>query len=298
MAKRPGPNSVQFIDYTLDGSMNPNTVYFYCAREIGNRMQIGEPSPIFGAVKLVNLTAPTAPKLRKIATVPFDQASGAGPRVSFEVIVASPIDPMAKLRIYRTSVAADALSVRTMRIIDDIDLSTLAQTADATLIVADDFSHDPFVPYGDPLFYRLAWIREVTFEDANQVPQTLDVVSEPTRTFLANVVDMVNPLPPIPAFSVLSTAANGDKVLRAAWTPTVHNGTYYLSRMSPSGSWIRIGALATNDPAPILDLPDPLPVNDDDANTIYYRFKFDVEGSSGLLNLVDAPVTVRLDTLS
>ena len=44
-------------------------------------------------------------------------------------------------------------------------------------------------------------------------------------------------------------------------------------------------------------MPDALPVNDDEGNTIYYRFRTDVENSSGLLNLVAAPITVSLDTI-
>ena len=58
MAKRPGGYAVQFTDFTLEGSMNPDTVYFYLARELGNRMQLGDPSPVFGPVKLVNLKPP------------------------------------------------------------------------------------------------------------------------------------------------------------------------------------------------------------------------------------------------
>jgi hypothetical protein len=297
MAKRPGGNSIQFVDFTLDGSMNPNTVYFYFAREIGNRMQMGEPSAIFGPVKLVNLRAPAAPKLRKLIVVPYDPGTRAAPQIEFEVIAPSALDPMATLRIYRAVAGVDALSLRTMQAVADIDLATVAPTPDGTLVVADDFSSDPFVPYGDPLFYRLTWVRSVKSEDANQVVRQFEVVSEPTRTFLANVIDVTHPAPPVPAFQVLSTATDGGKFLRATWTKAVHNGTYYLSRLAPTGNWLRIGSLRTNDPAPAFDLPDALPVNDQDGNPIYYRFKIDVESSGGLLNTYDTPVTARLDLL-
>ena len=298
MAKRPAPNRIQFTDFTLDGSMNPNTVYFYFAREISNRMQFGDASAIFGPVKLVNLRAPAPPKLRKLVVVPLDPVSGAGPRVEFEVVAPPAIDPIARARIHRTSIAADALSLRTMTAVADVNLSTLAISADDTLTVADTFANDPFVPYGDLLLYRLTWIREVKYEDANQVAQQADVVSEPTRSFLANVIDVTNPPPPIPTFTVLATTINGDRLLRASWTKTVHNGTYYLSRLTPTGNWTRIGTLKTNDAAPFFDLPDALPVNNEDGDPIYYRFKIDVEGSAGLLNTYDAPVTTRLDLLS
>lgn len=73
-----------------------------------------------------------------------------------------------------------------------------------------------------------------------------------------------------------------------SWDKTVHNGTYYASRLASSGNWVRIGVVKTNAALVTLDLPDALPVKDDEGNTIYYRFKTDVENSSGLLNLVAA----------
>jgi hypothetical protein len=300
MAKRSdagGTHTIQFIDFTLDGSMNPNTVYFYFVREIGNRMQIGEPSPVFGPVKLVNLSPPSAPRLRKLVTVPYDTSTNRNPQVSFEVIAPSSIDPVSKISIYRAESALDALSLRTMTKVREIDLATLVPTADGTLLVADDFSSDPIVPYGEPLFYRLAWVREVAYEDISGTAKIAAAVSEPTRTLLANLIDVVNPTAPVPTLELLSTTAAGDKLLRLNWTKTVHNGIYYVSRLAPSGNWVRLGSLKTNDAQVTFDLPDALPIADNEGNTIYYRFKTDVENSSGLLNLVAAPITVSLDSI-
>ena len=298
MAMRPGGNAVRFVDFTLDGSMNPNTLYFYCAREIGNRMQIGEASLVFGPVKLVNLAPPPAPRLRKLTAVPADAASGTGPRIAFEVIAPAAIDPIFALRLYRTSSAVDALSVRSMSALPDIELSTLAPSSGGIVTVVDDFSEDGFVPFGDPLFYRLAWIRKVTWEDANHVGQSALAISEPTRTYLANVIDVVNPIAPTPALSLLSTASNGDKLLRVTWPKVVHNATYCLSRLGGSGSWMRVGTLKSNAATLTFDLADALPPANEDGDPIYYRFKIEVENSSGLLNVSSEPVTVRLDQLN
>ena len=292
-----GVATIQFTDFTLDGSMNPNTVYFYLAREIGNRMQIGEASPVFGPVKLVNLSPSSAPVLRKLVTVPYDVTTMRNPQVSFEVVVPSQTDPVSRISIYRTSSALDALTLRTMTKVREIDLTTLAPTADGTLVVADDFSSDATIPYGEPLFYRLAWVRDVAYEDVSGAAKTASAISEPTKTLLANLVDVVNPTAPVPMLQSLSTTLAGDKLLRMSWDKTVHNGTYYASRLAPSGNWIRVGTVKTNDALVTLDLPDALPVNDDDGNKIYYRFRTDVENSSGLLNLVAAPVTVSLDSI-
>jgi hypothetical protein len=295
MAKRPGGHAVQFTDFTLEGSMNPDTVYFYLARELGNRMQLGEPSPIFGAVLLVNLAAPAAPQLRKIGSTLYDEESTLGPEVRFELLPPSPVDPMARLRIYRTSNARDALSVRTMPVVRDIDTATLTPAADGILTVADDFGGEPFIPFGEPLFYRLAWVREVHYEDAAGLAHAASVVSEPTATLLANLVDVVNPAAPVPAVAILSSdASTGDKLIELSWPKTTHNGTYYVCQLSPSGNWFRLAALKTNSAQPSFALPAPLPTADEDGETIYYRFKVDVENSSGLLNLLDAPITVNL----
>jgi hypothetical protein len=275
--------------------MNPNTVYFYFAREIGNRMQLGEASPIFGPVKLVNLSPPSAPKLRKLVTVPYDRLTGHNPEVRFEVVVPSSTDPVTKMRIYRASTARDALTLRTMIPVKEID--SLVPTADETIIVADDFSDDVVVPYGEPLFYRLAWVRDVTYVDENETPQSAAAISEPTQTLLANLIDIVNPIAPVPALHLVSTTISGEKLIRLSWSKTVHNGAYYVSRLDGSGNWVRLTAIKTNDSLVTFDLPDALPVEDEDGNKIYYRFKVDVENSSGLLNLVASPITASLDSL-
>jgi hypothetical protein len=299
MAKRPGAaNRVQFTDFTLDGTMNPNTVYYYFAREIGNRMDMSDPSPIFGPVALVNLTPPAPPVLRNIKTVPYDPTTGSGTEVCFEVIAPLATDPMAQLCIYRTTHPALALSVRTMQVVRVVDVATLKVSTDGTVVAADDFGSDPFPPYGEPLFYRLAWVREVPFEDAGGVARVASVPSEPTAPFLTSIIDVTNPSPPVPTLKVVSVASNGDKMLRVGWSKTVHNGTYYVSRLDPSGNWTRLAEIATNDATMFFDLQNALAVNDEDGDPIYYRFKVDVQGASGLLNNFESPVIVRLDELA
>lgn len=298
MAKRPGGDAVQFTDFTLEGSMNRDTVYFYLARELGNRMQLGEPSPIFGPVLLVNLTAPAAPQLRKIGATLYDEETTLGPEVLFDFLPPSATDPMARLLIYRASSARDALSVRTMRVVQEIDVATLVPAPDGILTAADDFRNEPFIPFGEPLYYRLAWVREVHYEDAAGLAHTASVVSEPTATLLANLVDVVNPPAPVPAIAIVSTdASNGDKLIELSWAKTTHNGTYCVCQLSPSGNWFRLAALKTNSAQASFALPAPLPTADEDGDPIYYRFKVDVENSSGLLNLLDAPITVDLADL-
>ena len=297
MAKRTAPDSIQFTDFTLDGAMNANTVYFYFAREIGSRMQMSDPGLVWGPVKLVNLQPPAVPVLRKMTVIPADAATAARPRVGFELIAPAPVDPIARLRIYRTIVDTEALSVRTMQVLPEIDLMALAQTADGTYLVADDFATDSVIPYGERLHYRLAWVRDVAWEDESGTPQLTSVASTPTRLFLANLVDVINPLPPVPTIIGLSLANNGNRFVKLRWDKTVHNGTYYPAQLQPSGTWTRLGSVTSNALSVEFALPDALPNLDEDGNVIYYRFKIDVQNSSGLINLDDAPITISLDTL-
>ncbi len=99
--------------------------------------------------------------------------------------------------------------------------------------------------------------------------ETHSAASEPTRTLLASLLDILNPKPPVPALSLVSITFSGDKLLRMTWDKTVHNGTYYVSRLGPSGNWMRLGVRKTNEQSVIFDLPNALPVNDEDGNLIY-----------------------------
>jgi hypothetical protein len=292
MAKRPGGDRVQFTDFTLDGSMNPDTLYFYFVRELGNRMAISEASPIFGPVKLVNLTPAPAPVVRNLSSAPYDVANQSGPRVTFEVMAPAPSETIGRLRIHRTANAADALSVRTMPMVAEIMLSTHA-AVNGVVTVNDMFGADP--PYGDPLFYRLVWVREVAYHDVALGAQTALAVSEASARLLTNLVDVVNPQPPTPTLSIVSVG--GVAYLRFEWAKTVHNGTYLLSRLNEAGVWSKIGTLESNAAQLRFDLALTLPMTNEDNEPIYYRFKVDVANSSGLLNRRDAPITVNLADL-
>lgn len=296
MARKLPDGSVQFVDFTLTGAMGPNTVLFYHCKEISNRMQLGKPSKILGPIALVNLAAPAAPKLRRVTSVPANEATAASPYVEFELLAPTASDPIARLRIHRSTDALDALSTRTMPVVADLPLAALTPSADAGLIAADSFaSGDP--PFGESLFYRFVWVREVPYADIALQPQVADALSEPSQAVLVTILDTAAPEAPVPAASVLSVETNGDKKLRLAWSKTVHNGTYHVEQLDRSGSWFKLGAVQTNDPAPQFDLAEPLPPRTADGDPIFYRFRITTESSGGRLNLTDSPITVDLATL-
>jgi hypothetical protein len=297
MARRPASgHAVQFTDFTLDGSMSPDMVFFYFGREISEDMQMGPHGPISNPVKLINFAPPAAPQVHRMAVVPDDAATAAGPRIEFELIEPAQVDPIARLRLYRSSDPALALSLRTMDLIADLDLATLPRTADGYVLVTDDFAGG-LVPYGDPLSYRFAWSREVRYQDPAGNPKVAHVPSEPSRTFLATLIDVVNPAPPVPVVTAAPAQAADERMITLTWSPTRYNATYYITRLSPSGVWTRLGEVKSNAPAASFALTDALPVADEDGRPLFYRFAIDAAGSSGLVNRERAPVTVRLDLL-
>lgn len=297
MAVKLSPTNVRFVDFTLDGSMNPDTVYFYFCQEIGSRMDMGEASAVFGPVKLVNTSPPSTPSLRRLFTTPFDVETGVGPRVTFEFLAPADIDPIASVRIYRTSNELEAVGVRTMPMIKEAKLADLVVSADGACVVVDDFAGEPFPPYGEPLFYRLAFVREAHYRDAQQSPKIAFAASPPTRLFVANVVDVVPPEPPAPVVHAVALLADGGKLVTLQWPKTVHNGTYHVARLSNAGVWTRVGSVKDNDAQVSFALPEGLQPTDEDGSALYCRLRVDVENSSGVCNIIHAPITLDVQAL-
>lgn len=288
-------NTVQFTDFTIDGSMI--TSYFYCAREMGNRMDFSRHSAIAGPVQLVNTAPPPAPVVQKMTVQLNDPYTGVSSAVVFKINDFPGFDRITKVQIFRADSAVDALSVRTMKMAKEIDLSSL--TAVNNLYTLEDSFQDlPEVPYGDPLYYRIVSIREVPCKDVWNNDIIKYVPSYPTKVFLANVVDNVNPEPP----AILVNATNqGNKLtsVQLSWNKTTYKGTYYLYKLTSAGQWSKIMDIPrNNDPLVVVDLldttlaTDELIKEDADGNVIYHRFKVTVESTSGLLNLYELPVTV------
>lgn len=294
MAKKTGNGfEIQFTDFTLDGT--GNNIFFYYGREIGNRGLIGEPSSICGPVQLINTRPPDAPAAKKIYIEEFDPFEHTGPAVKFEINAYPDVQKVARILIYRATNPADALSVRTMQLVKTIDLAATNQLGAFSLLLADDFE-DGFVPYGDPLFYRIVALRKVKNPDGG----TDWAPSQPSKLLLTTVPDTVNPEAPEITFT--SNLISGRPAtltgVKLSWSPTVHNGTYYLDKMNANGSWVRIFSVKTNESVTV-DLAAtnlgtnvlPKETEDEDA-AVYHRFRVMTENSSGLFNLTDRPLTV------
>jgi hypothetical protein len=289
MAKRTGNGlEIQFTDFTLDGT--GNNIFFYCGREIGNRGRLGVPSSIAGPIQLINARPPDAPAVKTMYLEELNPLAGTGPAVNFEVNAYPDVQRVTRMHIYRTANPADALSMRTMKLVKTIDLAGTNQIGQLSILLSDDFE-DGSVPYGEPLFYRIVALRQV-----NNPNGGMDwAPSQPSKVLLTTVPDTVNPEAPVITFTsngVSGSPATMSNVI-LSWSPTVHNGTYYLDKMNATGNWVRIYRVRTNDNVTIDLAATELGSNvltketkDGDAS-VYHRFRVVTENSSGLFSLTD-----------
>ncbi|MNY18796.1 hypothetical protein D3C86_1522010 [compost metagenome] len=163
--------------------------------------------------------------------------------------------------------------------------------------VTDDFSDVSFPLYGDPLFYRIVALREIV----NENDQTEYIPSKPSNVVLTNIVDNVNPEPPHLSYTSDPPTTSAPITLNnvtLSWEPTCYNGIYYLYVMTSSGNWQKIYEERSNDPVISVDLANTdlqdgsIVKQDEDGNTIYKRFRVQVENSSGLMNLTNDELTI------
>jgi hypothetical protein len=282
-------SELQFTDYTLDGAAN--NVYFYCGREIGNLMKLGEYGPIVGPIFLVNASPAEEPKIMKTLVQLQDVIQEIPSAVKFQLANYDEVQQIEKIRIYRANKQVDAMSVRTMEMVKEVTLTEEDFAAD-NLQIVDDFTGE-LVPYGDSLFYRIVALRGITY-DKNGVVTKEYAPSKPSKLVLTGVVDVVNPI--APDFTIAYTGTINENTseitnVKLTWQAITYNATYYVYKMNSSGNWVKIHEFKSNDLNIEVKLSetslasDTLAKKDEEDNTIYHRFKVDVLNSSGLLNL-------------
>lgn len=289
MAKRTGNgNEIQFTDFTLDGT--GNNIFFYMGREIGNQGRMGDPSPIAGPVQLINTRPPDAPAVKKMYVAELNLIDGTGPAVNFEINAYPEVQKVGRVNIYRATDPADALSVRTMQLVKTVDFAATNQIGTLSILLSDDFENG-FVPYGDPLFYRIVALRKVNNPNGGSdwAP------SQPSKLLLTAVPDTINPEAPEITFSSSGIAGSPAALsgVNLSWSPTVHNGTYYLDKMNGMGNWVTVYRVKTNENITIDLAATTLGTNvlpketEDEGATVYHRFRVMTENSSGLFSLTD-----------
>jgi len=301
MAKRlTGTNRIRFTDFTLDGEMSKNTSYCYFVREMGNRGALSEPSEMLGPIGLVNKIPPEAPVIRKVTSRLPDSFTGEQASVDFQINEYPDSANIKMFHIYRALSAVDALTPRTMSTAKIIDVD-LADITDGIVTISDDFSDLDFLPYGDPIYYKITALREVKYQDVNGIDITELVPSKPSKTLLSNIVDIYNPAPPQISWDGVelplpsdSTIVKEISALKLSWSKTTYKGSYTLMQLNRAGNWQTIFEITSNDEADLhYILQDPLLKYDiDDEIELYHRFKVTVQNPSGLLNIEEQVITI------
>lgn len=278
-----GHTRLRFTDYTPDGAAR--NFYFYYAVEMSDQMKIGPRSSIAGPIHLVNAYPAGAPVIRKVTSIIEDAVLQipTGVKLLVNAYIAS--EGITKFNLYRATNANDAAAARTMTLVRSYDAMLGAETE-----LFDDFSDLDFPPFGDPIFYRVVALREITNER-----NALELIpSLPSALARASIIDVNNPVAAPLVFSSdppsMSYPVQLANVI-LSWAKATHNATYYLYKQNGSGNWNRIYKQKT-DASPVIvplsstDLGTGVLLKQDAAGTpIYHRFKLEVENTSGMFSL-------------
>lgn len=291
-----GSGAIRFTDFNIDGGSN--SFYFYYAMEFSDRQIKSEPSGIVGPIQLVNTRPAKQPSIKKVITQIENQAAAIPTAVCFELEEYIASEGIVRIDLYRAINSIDALTVRTM---DALPTISINGTIGATPI-CDLFDNLAYPLYGEDLHYRAVAMRKITLEDG--VTEEY-IPSEPSKAVRASLVDPNNPPAPcLTSENGTATATELQEVI-LKWPQVCYNGTYTLQKMNASGNWQEVYKIKSNEAVnqypPIVggspdfvnfDATALLPREDENGNSIYHRFRVQVENTSGLFNLSDCPLTL------
>lgn len=263
---------LRYTDYSLEGAST--NLYFYFAVEITRELKVSEPSIILGPVRIINSFPAETPYIGKVETIlqnpAFEEAAG----VRFNVNPYLAGENVKAVRIYRSTNEAMSSSVRLM---DE------AVTVDINGPIEDHFDGLIYPPFGEDIYYRVVALREIV----NEQDELEYVPSKPSQVVKARVVDNVNPDPPVISYVIGSTSTSPAKLIDVtlSWSETCYKGKYHLYKMTDAGQWQLVDSFDYTDT--LSYFYSELDKEDADGDTIYHRFKIEVENTGGLLNLED-----------
>lgn len=277
---------VRFTDYSLSGASND--LYFYLGVELTNDLRVSDTSPINGPVSMLNSQPAIKPEIKKIQINLKDEGAGQGYHINFEPTAYNPGDGIFRFDLYRTTDPLDVNSIRFM---------TKVNSFSGFDKIVDYFDDLEFIPFAQPIYYRLMAFREIVNEQGEEEV----IPSLPSKPAVANVIDIDNP--PAPELTFVSdpltpTAPIQYDDCKIKWQKVAHNSTYHLYKMDERGTWVNIYSVTTNAVEMEIDLLSTtlndgtlLKVDSDD-NTLYHQFRVVVVNSSGLKNLTHKVLTV------
>lgn len=302
MMKRIGTHETQFTDFGLDGASNAK--YFYTVREISIQMKTGPYSKIKGPISMVNTAPPIAPEIVKITPILADEVFQVEPGIEVQINGYSKKHKIKKIKIYRALSHIDAVSIRTMDFVSEIEVEVANIQDDPIWKIVDNFSDLGYVPYGDFLYYRVIVEREVKYLDRLGT-LVIDVApSEASKVTITNIVENSNPnAPDLAYYSTPINALKEIDMVTLSWDKTVHNGSYSVQKMNSGGNWEEIHEIRTNADlvqVPLLDtsLSSGLLSTEDAAgNGVYHHFKIVAKNFAGMISREEKILTIyNVDT--
>lgn len=295
------PHKTQFTDFNLDGTSN--NLYFYGVKEVDTQMKMGDFSPFLGPIKLVNTNPPEAPEVKRIIPKLENVVLGTPPSIQVEVNAYPAVQNIRKLNIYRAFSKLEAQSVRTMQLVDTVDLEQNGVLSESTWQIEDTFADLAEIPYGEGLFYRVTTARKIEYAkkgNANDV--VVEYAPSQASKILGTLMVEVNN-PPTPSLTYTAGEVNAQSELPEvvlSWEKTCYKGKYHLYKMNAKGNWVKVYEFANSDNHLTIQVPlqntevgtDRLLVRDENNALIYHHFKVVAENTSGLLSTQEQILTV------
>ncbi|WP_293308184.1 hypothetical protein [Pedobacter sp. UBA5917] len=275
---QPNTTYIRFTDYFLSGASRK--LYFFAGVEVTNQLEPGVLSPFAGPVTILQ-TLPSAPPLVTRYALNLDSFSAeSGASVVFNIAPISPEDRISKIRIYRSKNIGHTVTLQGMEYYVDRDIDAdQFEGYDIT----DDFSDLTAAPLGDTVYYRLAGIRKII----NEKEEIEEVLSLGTDVIAITLPDYLNPEAPELVYDEV-----GNKL---TWPTTANKANYYLYKQNNRGNWEKVYTVDAENASAQMEyiLPTPLLLVDEDGDKLYYRFKVQVQNTSGLFNLTDNELTIK-----
>jgi hypothetical protein len=290
-------SETSFTDFTLDGTSN--NIYFYAVKELNTQMKMSEFSPVLGPIKLINTNPPEAPQVKRIMPVLENTILGIPASIQLEINAYPEIQNVKKVNIYRAFNALDAQSVRSMKLVKEVDLETENIINDEVWQVQDKFEDLTETPYADGLFYRLVAARQVEYADKDDNVLIKYAPSLPSKLVATLIVEANNPAAPVLTYTWLASIHIGElDDVTLLWDKTAYKAKYHVYKMNNSGNWVKIHELQTNADHIELPLADTdlgtgvIQTLDSDGNNIYSHFKVVAENTSGMLSIEENILTI------
>lgn len=296
MVKVINKNHVLFTDFTLDGTSN--NLYFYATREMGNKMELGPFSTVLGPIKLINSNYPEAPEIKKVLPVLRVDVLNIPTSIEFEINSYPEVQNIRMITIYRATNPLDAVSIRTMKQIKEIDIESEGMLNLPVWKFKDYFSDLLELPYGDPLFYRISVSRRVEYLDSSSQPIFEFAPSQPSKIIATMLVESYSPDSPVLHYYSTPLEQGIVDYVTLYWNKTAYNATYHIYKMNSQGNWVKIHLIKSNEPTIYLPLEDTeldnssLNVLSIEEGRIYHHFKVIAENTSGMLSAKENILTI------